>query len=114
MSIQLSDLSITQNLGELNYTLLTLSILIRGLDLKFFAQIPTTITVDSGYYYLELLENYYWMLANNTENWHNCPASEITWKNVIPNWRLVNERPIMYHSNLQDYVGETIRAVRLT
>ena len=114
MSIELSDLSITQNLGELNYNILTLSIIIRALDLKYLALIPTTLTVDFGYYYLELLDNSYVLLANSTANWHNCQASEITWKNVIPNWRLVNEQPIMYHSNLQDYVAETMRAVRLT
>ena len=113
-SISLSDLSITQSLGELNYNLLVLSIIIRALDLKFFAQIPTILTVDSGYYYLELIQNTYWMLANNTQDWHNCPASEITWKNNIPNWRLVNGKPIMYYSNLQDYLGESMRAVRLT
>ena len=59
-----------------------------------------------------MIQNYYWMLANNTENWHNCPASEIAWKNLIPNWRLVDGKPTVYYSNLQDYVGEAMRSCK--
>ena len=111
LSIELSDLSVTQNLGELNYNILILSLIIRALDLKSLALVPKAITVDSGYYYLGLLDNSYEMLVNNTANWHSCPASEITWKDTLPNWRLVNGEPTLYYSNLQDYIGETMRAV---
>ena len=112
MSQNLSDLNATQNLGEIYYTLLALAIVVRALDLQSIAKITTTISLTSGYTNLASLENYYSLLSNSTENWQNCPASDITWNSVLPNWRILNGVPTLYFSNLQDYIGETIRAVR--
>ena len=113
MSIALSDLSNTENLGELMYTLLLLALITRALDLKFMAKVSTTITLTSGYNNLAKIQSYYWLLANSTQNWQNCPAGEVARNNLIPNWRLVDGKPTVYYSNLQDYVGEAMRTVRL-
>ena len=112
MSVTLSDLSVIQSLGELYFTLMSLSIVIRALDLQYLANISTKLSFTSGYTKLVTLQAYYLEITNSSENWQNCPAGDITWKNVIPNWRLVSGEPILYLSTLQDYIGENIRAVR--
>ena len=111
MSEQLSDLAVVQNLGEIYYTLMVLAIVTRNLDLRIVANITSTFTLSSGYSNLVTLQSEYSLLMNSTQDWHSCPASEITWKDTLPNWRLVNGEPTLYYSNLQDYIGETMRAV---
>ena len=110
-SLRLSDLSIAQSLGEVNHSLLVIAIFARSFDVNALANAPLSAPLSLLQPYILNVQEYYSQIVNNTGNWPNCQASEIVAENVLPNWRLVNGEPLLYFSNLQDYIGEIIRAV---
>ena len=112
LSMQLNDLSIIQHLGELNYWLLILAIIIREDDVSMITSTPLFIPISSIQSVLGNISESYVQLGNDGSNWPSCPGTYIAAEKAIPCWKLVESAPTLGYLSLQDYVGETLRIVR--
>ena len=112
ISLQLNDLSIIQDLGELNYWLIVMSIIIRCDEIDMMTNSPLSTSVSSIQSFLVFIQESYRQIGNDTLNWPSCPGTDIAGNNAIPYWKFINGAPVLGFSNLQDYIGETIRSVK--
>ena len=112
LSLELNDVSIIQDLGELQYWLLIVSIIIRWDDVNILTKSPLSTSTVAIQSFLVYIQESYTQLGNDTLNWPSCPGTDITGNNAVPFWKLIDGVPVLGSSSLQDYIGETVRTVK--
>lgn len=103
-----------QDMWELDYSLLTLSITIRSLELDIlsgvsFETAATGITATNN----QLKQSYNQLLADSY-TWPSCADSNIFKTNTLPYWKLNDQVPTLCYTNLLDFIAEFVKTVILT